>query len=430
MYRVLPVTFMVFLGAFILHPVPVVAADDPLSGEAVFADVVKYASFSPHRTATEGDVATSQWLERELKEAGYETELQSWGLRQFFPEKTELNVGGKPVESFPFWYPKATGDAPVKGRLVEYGRKVELEAYKGAIVYVSARKAGGAIYGSGVNKWAEQFAKAGAVGLVMGVSIGSKELPAINARDPYHQQPLPLPSVIVSRKDEKAVAVAAKEGLEASITIQGKDDKQAVAYNVVGRINRGDKWVVVTTPTSGWFTCAGERGPGVALFLALARWAAKADSPYSFLFLGNSGHELDNTGAHHTLDKYAPPVDDVALWIHLGASIGTRLWKKGPDGPQPLNEVNKGLNLVGTKELVPVLEAAFAGVAGYKPRSEGRVAGELRHFIKAGYQAFGFFAGHYFFHTKQDTPATTEPAFLEPVARALAEVVTEISKQK
>ena len=34
--------------------------------------------------------------------------------------------------------------------------------------------------------------------------------------------------------------------------------------------------VVVTTPISGWFGCGGERGPGVALLLGLARRVAAA----------------------------------------------------------------------------------------------------------------------------------------------------------
>lgn len=419
--------FIGLISILILYPGAVVAGNDPLSGEAIYADVVYYAEMSPHNTASQGDVATSRWLERELKAAGYKTELQKWKLRQFFPEKTELKVGDKLIKAFPFWYPKSTGNEPVAAPLVAYGRKTDSAAYKGAIVYVSSRIASVAIYGKGVNKWADKLHAAGAKGLVMGVVASSRELTAINARTPYHQSPLPIPCVIISMKDEKQVAAAAKEGHTAKITIQGKDVPEAEAFNVVGRIDRGDKWLVVTTPTSGWFNCAGERGPGVALFLALARWAVKADLPYSLLFLGNSGHELDNIGAHHTMDKYAPTTDDVALWVHLGASIATRQWKRGEDGPIPLEVVNKGLNLAGTKDLMPYLESAFKNVPGYKPRFEGRIAGELRHFMKAGYRAFGFFGGHFYFHTELDTPRTTEPKLLEPVARALADVLTTFS---
>jgi hypothetical protein len=68
-------------------------------------------------------------------------------------------------------------------------------------------------------------------------------------------------------------------------------------------------------------------------------------------------------------------------------------------------------------------------VPEYTPRSGGFIAGELQHFIEAGYRAFGFFGGHHFFHTPHDTPATTEPAFLERVASALVDVVEKVEAE-
>ena len=104
------------------------------------------------------------------------------------------------------------------------------------------------------------------------------------------------------------------------MSVRGRDDAEAKSSNVVAKLVRGDKWIVVTTPLSGWFTCAGERGPGVALFLGLARWAAERSGDHSLMFLGNTGHELDQVGAHHTLESNAPSTGDVSMWIHLGAS--------------------------------------------------------------------------------------------------------------
>lgn len=33
--------------------------------------------------------------------------------------------------------------------------------------------------------------------------------------------------------------------------------------------------LAVSTPTSGWFNCGGERGPGIAVFLSLVSWLPK-----------------------------------------------------------------------------------------------------------------------------------------------------------
>ncbi len=406
-----------------------IGAEEPmLKGTVLYQDVAKYAEFAPHMTATTGDVKTSQWIADELKEIGLHVNLQKWQLRQFFIKECRFLMDGQNIEAFPFWYPKPTGTEPIIAPLAVMTKNTKPGELKGHIAFVSSRDAGAAIYYKGVNNWAKQAADAGAVGLVVTVVNLSGQLAAINARSPFHQTPLPLPSVIIAMKDQKVVMRAAKAGRTASLLIDGKDNQAAEAFNIIGTLKRGNKWIVVTTPTSGWFTCAGERGPGVALFLALARWASQSKSRFSYLFMGNSGHELDNIGAHHTLDKYAPPVKDVACWIHLGASIATRAWKRTEKGFKPLPKVNDRLNLVGTEDLMPILNAAFENVPGYKPRSKGRIAGELRHFITAGYRAFGFFGGHAFFHTRQDTPATTGPEFLEPVGGALIKSIQEVEE--
>ena len=409
---------------------PATAGDEMLKGETLYQDVVTYASRSPHRTGTPGDLGTSEWIAGELKKAGFETQLQTWKVRQFLNPVSTLKIGADEVDCFPFWYPKATGAQPVAAPLVLLSKTAADEELRGRIVFVPAKIVGAAVYYEGINPVAERCAKAGAVGLAAVVGSLSGELAAINANEPYHQKPLPLPAVIVAMKDQERIEKAAQEGRTASLLITGQDNAEAKAENVAGTLKRGKRWIVVTTPTSGWFTCAGERGPGVALFLALARWAAQSGSTLSYLFLSNSGHELDNMGAHFTLDAYAPPSKDVACWIHLGASIATREWQKTDQGLKPLPDVNKNLSLAGTEDLMPLLKPAFQNVPGYAPRSQGPIAGELRHFVSAGYRVFGFFGGHAYFHTMMDTPATTNPALLEPVGRALVEVIRQVEAQE
>ena len=149
----------------------------------------------------------------------------------------------------------------------------------------------------------------------------------------------------------------------------------------------------------------------------------------SFMFIANSGHELDNAGAHASLETRAPTVNDVECWIHLGASIATRKWEAQEGGFKPLPEVETVGNIVGTPDLLPLLQRAFKGVAGPVPRTGEPILGELRHFIDAGYRSFGFFGGHHYFHTRQDTPGTTGPEFLEAVGRGLARVISELDAE-
>ncbi|MBW1813842.1 MAG: hypothetical protein JRJ39_09260, partial [Deltaproteobacteria bacterium] len=156
----------------------------------------------------------------------------------------------------------------------------------------------------GVNVEAEIASKAGAIGLVI-VSRGGRSglLAATNARrrdqegykgQKYFQAPLPIPTVVIAEKDYERLAPVFAKNPKAAITIKGRHKTNIQAFNVLGVLQRGEKWIVVTTPSSGWFSCGGERGPGVALFLGLARWAANMNTKHSLIFIANSGHELDN----------------------------------------------------------------------------------------------------------------------------------------
>ena len=268
--------------------------------------------------------------------------------------------------------------------------------------------------------------RAGAVGLVVMIPGASGQPLAQNAPAPHNQEPHAIPALIVGRQSAPMLRNAARDRAPVKLAIRGRDVPEAESSNVVARLERGEKWIVVTTPLSGWFRCAGERGPGVALFLGLARWAAERDGEHSLLFLGNTGHELDQVGAHQTLERNAPPPEDVSLWIHLGASITAREYEKKDGQFHPLEKVHADGNLVGTKALGPLLDKAFANLDGFHPRTDGPVRGELRQFMDAGYTAYGFFGSFLYFHTRLDTGAVTSPELLEPVGAAIVQTLEAV----
>jgi hypothetical protein len=204
-----------------------------LSGDALFDDVVRYAGFGEHRAGTPPDRQTSEWIADELRESGYVTELQSWPLRQFFIEESVLEVDGKRVECFPFWYPKATGPQPVTGVLAPMTKETGPGALAGKIAFVDGDNLGLRVWTAGVNPLAEQAAAAGAVGLVVVVRHPSLEVAAINARAPYHQEPCPIPALIVSAKNETDLVASAQAGASASIRIEGRDDANTQAYKTL-----------------------------------------------------------------------------------------------------------------------------------------------------------------------------------------------------
>ncbi|MBM3166345.1 MAG: hypothetical protein FJZ83_03185 [Chloroflexi bacterium] len=409
------------------------ASTDPLAGDRLYADVVKYVDFGEHRTAYPGDIKTSEWIAESLRQSGLNVELKTWTLKQFLLADCKLIVGGEKFDCFPGWYPNTT---PVTGKLVPYDYE-DTSNLKGNIAY--AGSAYGILPYNRLDELVDAVSDAGAIGLVS-VSRNHNDsglLAAANAKRKgqgldYYQAPLPITTVFVADDDDAKLAAAALAGATTSISINGEHRAEAKAHNVMATLKRGDRWIVVTTPSSGWFTCGGERGPGIALFLGLARWAAHQNTNHSYIFIANSGHELDNMGAHFTLDAYLPSYnitkENVTAWIHLGAGIACRSWQKAGKEFIPLDQPNERAFLRGTEELLPVFEPAFQHIPGLKIGAGG-YAGELKEIANAGYNAFGFFGSNYFFHTLQDTEKETGPELLEPVARALTKALAELDSK-
>ena len=131
----------------------------------------------------------------------------------------------------------------------------------------------------------------------------------------------------------------------------------------LARLSRGaSRTLVVSTPRSGWFTCAGERGPGIAVWLHLARWAAANLKTVDLEFLATSGHEYENVGGATYLRAMAPKPDRVALWLHLGANVAARDWHELAQ-LVPLPGADSQRLLMVSEPLMPVAQRLFAASA-------------------------------------------------------------------
>ena len=187
--------------------------------------------------------------------------------------------------------------------------------------------------------------------------------------------------------------------------------------------------MVVSTPTSGWFTCGGERGPGIAVALGLAKWVARRKPHVGYLFDFNSGHELMGIGVRRFLAELAPKPAEVRCWLHLGANIATYDFERNSPVYRPVANNSKYRLPCSNEAMLPALSTAFADMPQVKP-TVGPGIGELIAFIQQGYRAFGMFGGrHYYFHNPGDGPQTTAPELLQPVAACLAEALEAFEKE-
>jgi hypothetical protein len=400
----------------------------PISGISAYQDLIAYYNLGDHRTATKGDLRTSDWIATELRKAGFVTSFESFTVNQFFVSKTNLVVDGTVMASFPLWPPRTTGPGPIEARLAVYDRNRSAQM-AGTIALLKfpfdARSSllPGSIHGELIEGASRARARA-AIAITEGPT---GEIIALNSMPDL--RPWPIPVLLAPGRKARELTDAAAGGARASLLLDGKDEPAAAARNVVGRLRTGKKVIVVSTPQSGWFRCAGERGPGIGLFLGLARWASKHLLDTGLIFVSTSGHELGEVGMEHFLREQAPSSGSTTVWLHLGAGIATWKWEQGEIGLRRLKEVDANRLLMCSKDLEPVLTPLFADLAGLKPDTS-RAVGEMELLLDHGYRAFAIAAGHRYHHTPADNPETTAPELLEPVAAALVNALQAIQDQR
>lgn len=398
-----------------------------MMGEVLYGDVAKWSEFPSHQTGTPGDLATGDWMVERLKSAGLEAEFQAYSLPLFFLEESGVTVNDRAVECFPVWIPAATGPTPVTGPIVSFSSDLErVERYAGKVVLFPADEVQKPAFQSNALK----MMQAGAVGLIVVAPHPAGVVEAWNNASPFNRRPLARPAVLVGANDFERLRKAVSAGQTASIQIMGEFRAEGAARNVLGRLDRKkDRWMVVSTPASGWFRCAGERGCGVALFLGLAKWASSLEADCNWLFCATSGHELGHAGMLHLMASGAlPEPRSTVCFLSLGASVAAREWEKVGGVWHPLNRLSRNLELVSTLNLADAVGPAFASILQVKAtdRPEG---GELHHVMSKGFPAFGLFGSHLWFHTRRDGPETTDSALLESVSSALVKSLTKLLQQ-
>ena len=394
-------------------------AVDPLSGEALYADVKTYSGLGEHRTGTAGDDATTVWLARALKSAGYVVERQAFDYPVFELARAGLALGGRILEGFPYWTPTATRPGGLTAPL-------SLTGGPGKIVLNDLPPGTG---GGLEAPPPRQIVDAVATGAAAVVAITENALGEMAALNRNSKAPAwPVPILLVAGREAAGLKTAASAGQTATVRLEGRNVMRA-PQTVIGRRVRPGRPVVISTPKSGWFHCTGERGSGVAIWLGLARWLA-ASTDHNLVVVCASGHEFDGYGAHHFTQALAPKPADTKLWVAIGANVAAYDFalQDGKIVRQPGPQATRTLGVTGT--LIPLAARAFAGQPGYATPlnlDDHTAPGELATFRSLGYRPLiGLVAGHPLHHTRRDLADVTGPAMLEPVAHGLATMISGV----
>ena len=359
-------------------------------GARLYETVHEYAALGPHhRTGTAEDARTLDWFEARLRALGASTERQPWSFDRY-DAAWSVTVDGAEVGALPLFY-EGTGEIDSAGPLVAAVGAVSAGTFPGwATIVADARSAGAAV-------------------AVVATRSPSGGLVAPN-RSPA-QPGSGLPALLVAGALAERVRTAPVRARIAARIVGGRTS------NVIGRVGLGpdrDR-LLLTTPLSGWFRCAGERGTGIAVMLAVAERLAAEGVP--LLLNGNSGHELIDLGAH----RFAETKPAARAVFHFGASVAAGE-RDGDDF-----RLTEGLTI---RAWVPgggaALATAFAPLGktpvvmadAERARPEAWV-GEARVWCTLDRPLISMAGGFPLFHTPEDVPErATTPALLERVYHA------------
>lgn len=373
--------------------------------DPIASDLDRYGRSGVKASGGPGDTATGSWLEAELKSAGYKTERQVIEVPWFDAETATLTVAGGAATLIPVAIVRPTSKGGVNLPLVRFQPGNDGTGVFGAIALIDLPYA----------RWSSAAAKAvrepiatafaaGARAVILITNGPTRGALALNA--PANAPMFAGPVAVMAPRDATPFYRVAQKAGPTTLRIEGVGGRRD-AFNLIGRIDRGARqWMVISTPRSGWFVCGGERGPGVAVWLALARWAASAITQYNLAFVCNTGHEYEYHGAKRALETLVPKPAETAFWLHLGANVATRDWHElGGGALLPLPSADPQRFLVTSENVLAVARKAFAGEPGLEaayPADQGS-AGELSDIVAAGYPRFaGIFGAHRYHHSADD----------------------------
>jgi hypothetical protein len=289
--------FLAASAAAPLIPGAALASSAPDETASIAADLQRYIGFGVKQSGGPGDDACGAWLEEELAKTGYETERQTFEAPWFEPTLSELAAGDARAPLWPQPIVQTTPAAGVTAPVVRVDAQgLAGKPLRGAIALIDLPFGRwSSMFWKEVRGPVEAAIKGGAAACVIVTNGPTGRVIALNTdgRHPLY----PVPMALLAPEVAAPFFAAAMAGGKATLKLTGEGGRRQV-FNLVGRIDRGrGRWLVVSTPRSGWFACAGERGGGIAAWLHIARWAGRAAPDYDLAFVCNSGHEYQYLGA-------------------------------------------------------------------------------------------------------------------------------------
>ena len=373
----------------------------------VSAVIQEYDAQGFHRTATDVDHRSGQWLADQATRAGADARLESFDINRVDVHSAFVEAEGRRAVGLPFFDGGFTGAAGVTGRVGPPDSKLPV-----ALVVIDS--AGISSEGRSIQALRKSTVHRGIVAVTEGAHEGLSTSNAVDFHAPYG-----LPVLQISTEDHLWLRDLTARGLSIRCVCDAMRTPSR-AGNVVATI-RGRQAdlppVVLMTPRSGWFHCASERGGGIACWLEAIRAVASARPARSLLAIASSGHELGHFGLDAFLEKQPQLIKSAAAWIHLGANIGAA------GGAARLQASDDGIEAMADEALTRT-----GGKVGARLPRGTRPGGEARNIHDGGGRYISLLGSGPFFHNVDDRwPAAVDLAAVSRFSEAFAALAVRLT---
>jgi len=304
-----------------------------ISAEACSEVIRVFDSQGWHRTATEVDLQSGRWLVDTLSMMGVEARAVPFPFSRIDASECVVSAGdfrGAAVQTMDSSLPPP--NTTIRG---VFG--------PGSIDLVRVQSHGVAAELDGIRRSDCKAIVAAVAGYPGGTTL-------LNAWG--YDKPDGVPVLQVPETAWEALVAAREAGAPVEVRCGGTRTATTGvnALAVVPGKRRSLPPVVVLTPRSGWWHCAGERGGGLAIWLEVARTADQLGLDRDLVFLATTGHELGFLGIKRYFDSDSDLARRAFAWIHLGANIGAA-------GAQLMIRASDQALLTVARELAPTFGA-------------------------------------------------------------------------
>jgi hypothetical protein len=276
-------------------------------------DIQSWDAIGDHRTGTEGDGLTAEWISSELRQIGLEPVSDWFDFQRRVLHECYVACGDERADGVPLFDGGFTDAAGLQAPLADLGRTSDI---------------GLTLFGPGPwhpgTRELEQARRKDAHRAIVAVAAGDLVRPGLsllNADDymaPYG------PPVLQVATEHLQWLEAARDAAEPVRLVAHVSLEHTQASNVQARISGADTSLpplVIMTPRSAWWTCTSERAGGLTLWLECARHFGANRPDRTVIFTANTGHELGHVGLQRYLDSVPELVGHAHAWVHLGANF-------------------------------------------------------------------------------------------------------------